>query len=593
MRFGLILSLLACLSAGHLSAARADETDLDSPMYQDPALPAARVVTVAVGARDLWLRALARPEAEMKCRATQAIVLAHGRGVKGLAATVPPLRAELDRPGQHPTVRLVVAQALITLDARDTAPSLLREAQAGDSDLRNLVEPALARWDYRPARAVWLARLRAPEASQRDLILAVQALAAVGEKQAADSLLELVLSGRAAGPVRLEAAAALGGLRTSGLEKDAERLAGDRSPRGLAGRLAAAALLRRHQGDAATRLLKRLMGDPEPAVAARAVARLIELDPKLVVPAVGSLLASPDAVLRSQAVEVLRREPTAGGIRSLAGHLADPDPEVRAKARRSLRELAGRKEFRGPVIAEAARVLAGKDWRGLEQAAILLARLDYKPAAGRLLGLLKHDRPEVLLTAAWGLRQLAVKDTLPAVTRYVAAKQQELRDNAGHPDAMTVLYDRQVAQLNQLLGQQKYGQAEAALRAFIPRMDQPMKPPVGQESRAAAVWALGLLHEGKVAADLVAPLEARLNDAAGSSPEGLPVRRMSAVALGRMRAKQALASLRKFCPEQKPGVDAVHNACGWAIEQITGQAMQPPGTIREVQEERFFLAPVQ
>src|SRR5207248_1758821 len=106
-------------------------------------------------------------EAEMRCRAAGAIAEARRRGVKGLEATISPLLSALDRPGQHPDARLEIARALITLDASKAAPSFLRHARSGGGDLRRLVEPALARWRYRPAGALWLERLRDPETPRR------------------------------------------------------------------------------------------------------------------------------------------------------------------------------------------------------------------------------------------------------------------------------------------------------------------------------------------------------------------------------------------------------------------------------------------
>jgi HEAT repeat protein len=586
---------LVTLSPCHLvtlSSCRADEV-LDSPMYREPALPTPQVVNVYVGAPQLWLKALARPEAELKCRAAEAIALARRDGVKDLTATVAPLRAELDRPEQHPSVRLAVAQALIALDAREAAPSLLRQAQAGDSDLRDLVEPALARWDYRPARAAWLARLQESAGSQRSVILAIRGLAAVREEQAADPLRKLVLPAWRPGPLRLEAARALGSLCADGLEKDAERLAADPSPRGLVGRLAAAVLLSRHRSAAAVRLLQGLAQDAEPAVAARAVARLLEIDAKLVLPALPKLLASHDAALRGLAVETLRRRPAADRMGLLANRLEDTHPDVRGKAREALQEWAGRRELRERVLVEATRVLAGDDWRSLEQAALLLGELGHKPAAGRLVKLLKVNRPEVFIAAAWGLRRLAVPETLPAITDYVRDRQRKLRAGADHPDFKFTLYDRQLSQLNQLLGQQKYAPADPVLREFIPRMEKPMKMAVCQESRAAAVWALGRLHDGKADPDLVVAVEDRLNDAMSLPREDVRVCRMCAVALGRMKATQALPSLRKYAGDRKPSFDPIHNACAWAVAHITGEAVPPPGVVREVREERFFLVPGQ
>src|SRR5262249_59010716 len=84
------VSLLLCLPA----AARAEDELIDSPMYQAPALPVAPVVTVfPEGLPALWLRALERPEVDLKYKAAEAIVLARRRGVKGLDATVGPLLA--------------------------------------------------------------------------------------------------------------------------------------------------------------------------------------------------------------------------------------------------------------------------------------------------------------------------------------------------------------------------------------------------------------------------------------------------------------------------------------------------------------------
>jgi hypothetical protein len=122
-------------------------------------------------------------------------------------------------------------------------------------------------------------------------------------------------------------------------------------------------------------------------------------------------------------------------------------------------------------------------------------------------------------------------------------------------------------------------------------MEPPMRQAVCQESRAAAIWALGLLHEGKPPPGLVTALEERLNDVASLPREDLRVCRMAAVTLGRMNARQSLPSLRRYCADHKPSLDPIHNACGWAIEQLTGEVMQAPVPIEQVQEERFFLAP--
>jgi HEAT repeat protein len=598
----LVLFLSPCLLvplSPYPHLARADNP-IDSAMDHDPELPLPRVVTVfPKGAVELWVRALDHPDAETKVAAAQSIALAHRQGMPGLGAAVPTLVRELDRPGQHPTVRLAVAHALVALDAQSAAENLFRQLREDDPELRELIEPALARWDYGPARVVWLERIGQGSPYRRRHLLAIQALGAVREEKAVPRLRELALSATTPAPVRLEAARALAAIRPARLEKDAAALAADTSPHGIVARLAAASLLRNHAGDEAVRLLQSLGRDSEPAVAVVAVARLVELDTKLVLPLLQAVLASPDAGVRQFGVEVLFREPTDDHVRLLGDRLSDPHPDVRGRARRALHELAARSEFREWVIHEGTRALAGTDWRGQEQAAVLLAELGHKPATKRMLELLWADRPEALVAAAWGLRKLAVPDTLVPVLDFVGTHHRKMLASgsaAGRsvpPDAI----DRQLAQLVQFLGQARYRPADGRLREMLPRLvpGQPGNPPqtpVGVETRAAVAWALGLLHEGKPDADVGRALAARLTDVA--TPAGAEydrVRGMAAVSLGRMKDKNAAPTLRRFYAG-KPTLDPVNNACGWALAQITGEPVPPPGTV-EQRQPAWFLSSIE
>ncbi len=571
---------LILLLAGLIRA----EDVIDSPMYQMPALPGPKVEQVfPAEAVPLWLKALERPEIELRIQAAEAIARARRQGVNNLETTIAPLQAALNRSDQPASVRVALAKALVTLDARQTADSLFQQIQPGNVELRDVIEPALARWDYQPMRAVWLARLRDPSAPAGRVTLAIRGLATVGEMQALEPLRRLVFSDRVAGPIRWEAAAALGRLQPNGLEKDAESLLVDGSPRGKVARLAAARLLQHHQGGEAIRVLGRMTGDLEPAVVALVARRLLDIDSRLLLPYLDSLLTNLDAQARSIAVEALLKQPTEKHIRLLADRLDDDHMDVRIKARQALRTLAAKKELREPVLREATRMLSGESWRGLEQAAILLTQLDHKPAAPRLVELLVFDRPEVFITAAWGLRKLAVPAALPAVVQYI---QAEKGNKISRKNAPINLIDHQISQLNQFIGQQKYQAADSLLRQQLPPRGQ--QPPL-PESRAAAVWALGILHEGKPDPALAKTLEERLNDYRSIPPEFPQVRLMSAITLARMQARETLTSIRKYY-HGKPANDLVNNACGWAIARLTGEAMPPPETIRRVQTE-WFLVP--
>jgi HEAT repeat protein len=595
---------------------------IDSYMYKDPLLPVTpKAYLLPNNLAALWLKALERPEMEMRYQAAQAISVARERGFKGLEGTVESLRTALQRPDEQPLVRLALARALIALDARAAAGDLLAQAQAGNSDLRALVEPALARWDFRPARSMWLDRLRDPDTPVDRIELAIQGLATIREIKATESLRDIVLGKHrghalAGAPdaasywplppsVRLEAARALATLCPEGLEKDAEQLAADNSAERLLSRLAAAVLLSQHRSQEAIRLLTRLAMEHEPAVANLALTRLIEIDSRLVLPMLVQLLASRDAHLRMLAGKVLFLQPTADHIRLLADRLADADRGVRAQAREWLRELAGKKQWREPVLAEASRMLAGDQWRGLEQAAMLVAFLDHKPSAARLVELLQFRRAEVVIAAAWGLRRLAAPETFPGVLSYVQNQLRAYKERRGtgppSKEFLPQMMDHVLSQLNQLLGQQKYGPAEPVLRQCVPRWT------AGMETRAAAIWGLGILHAGKPDRELVLALEERFNDITTRPPEDARVRRMCAISLGRMLAKAAVGPsdrddqdrqfmhahiqlLRKYWSGDQLPLDTIGKASAWAVAQITGQPMPPPKPIEYV-ERNWFLSP--
>src|SRR5205807_1982923 len=96
--------------------------------------------------------------------------------------------------------------------------------------------------------------------------------------------------------------------------------------------------------------------------------------------------------------------------------------------------------------------------------------------------------------------------------------------------------DSEVSQLIQSLGQARYIPADGVLRRFVPK-----RVVIGQESRAAAIWALGLIHmKAPTPVDLVEQLIERLTDDDSLPEEDIRVRRSCAIALGQMKAATAL-----------------------------------------------------
>lgn len=565
-----------------LQCASAENVEVESARHHDPEVqsPTSKTI-ISPKFKPVWLEGLRGPEVDLKRQAADTIARAHKMGMPGLADTVGPLMELLDAPDQDSVVQVAAVRALVSLDAREAAPLLFEHAQSDCLDVALLVEPVLANWDYQPIREVWLKRLSAPRTSRRRLSLAIRGLAAVGEISAAPKLQELCLDPLTAPEVRIEAARALGDIRTEGLENLALPLAVDKSPGGIVDRLVSASLVRNHGGEDASTFLVELAEDPEPSVAAIALERLLQLDPSLIVAIAEEIIANPDANVRHFCARALVARPTPGTIGLLGPMLDDPHPDVRRYVRLSLVELASDARFLQPVLDEATEMLATERWRGLEQSSLLLVSLDHKPAAPRLVELLDHQRPEVFITAAWALRRLAVPATLDAMFDKV------LREIDGTRPTGSFDFDR-VAQLCHLLeafGQMKCARSEALLREHIPK-----KAPFPVGMRAAAIWALGYLYSDEPQPDLARLLAARLADINPLDPEEPEVRQMSAVSIGRMKSSEQLGVLRKFLKMET--VDGgVGYACGWAIEQITGEPMPKPS--KSVGERLgWFLEPL-
>ena len=229
-------------------------------------------------------------------------------------------------------------------------------------------------------------------------------------------------------------------------------------------------------------------------------------------------------------------------------------------SRRVCSDLAQKSELRPAVIAAAERNLAGEPWRGLEQAALIVGHLGHKPAADRLIELLRHARDEVAITSAWALRQFKIPETIPTLLAHSKSQHQR------HLDLQTPMYQRpgiyaQQSQLFQLFGEVKLAESDPLLREYVPKAMS-----MG-DSRPAACWALGKIHEGNGPADLAAKFAERLADVNSMPPEIEPVRFMCAIGIGRMKAEAQLPALRRFAVETSD----VGLACRWSIKLLTGE----------------------
>ncbi len=407
----------------------------------------------------------------------------------------------------------------------------------------------------------WRTRVADDRVDRRRRILAIRGLASLGDQAAADDVRQVSADAHQPVDLRLAAAVALGQIRHSGLEEAANNLLTRRSPAPLVDRLVAAHWLRRHESDKAKDLLLQIADDDQSAVAAIALERLLELDPPSIIPMADALLDRGDVNIRRLVARALAACPAPENLERLGQLMGDPIPSLRDDVRRFLEQLAQSPEWREQVLRIGRQLIDDPRWEVLEQSVILLTGMEDDQAVQRLIELLSHDRPEVYVIAARGLRRLgadrALAPALEIARQRYGRRQELLRFVRGQPDL-----DDQLAHLFEFFGLQRYQPADELLRTFIP-MDLTIS-----RSRSAAIWALGYLHEDQAPSDLVEAFVDRLSDLDINNPEDPVVRRFSAISLGRMRAIETLPVLESF--SEPDGIyTSVGYACAWSIQRLT------------------------
>ena len=529
--------------------------------------------------KGFWLKALQRPEIDLQRMTADTVAKAHLYGIPGLIELVPELDKILTNASSHPSARFAAARALVVLESHDSAAKLFDAGQKYGADLRQFVEPALALWEFGPARAVWIKRLETVETGPRDLTLAIRGLAQVRDQAALGLISEIAMDLLQRPEIRLEAAAAAGAIVDIGLEKQAEQLSHENRTSRLVNRLCAVRILKRHSSEAAQRLLIELSGDAEASVAAPALNRLNGIDPELVVPMAESAMLHPDPHIREEGAKAYISLPTPERIVPLAQLLSDPHPAVRKMVRKELYQLAKHAELDGPIRQSAMQILSGQRWQGQEQATLLLGMLEHKPAADRFVELLESTRPEVMNCTAWGLRKLAVPRTIPSMMDKI--QRQTVARKSGYAAGI----DGQVAHLFEACGLLRAQAAQPLMLEYIPK-----DPIMGARSRAAAIWALGWLHVGVPDKAISDVLLDRFTDSGMMPPESEVVKQFSVISIGRMKVVDHAPLFRRFVANGTPP-STLGMALGWAVKELTGEEFSSPKP-GFLPEGNWFLEPV-
>lgn len=295
-------------------------------------------------------------------------------------------------------------------------------------------------------------------------------------------------------------------------------------------------------------LVERL-GDPDPAVRARAAFALASVQDPAAVPALLDLLDDPEPAVRADAAFALGQSADSTAAAALLAALeAEPDPGVRAL----LLEALGKTGGAASLARVAALEVAGADRAPLATAIARygLRNLHDPAAVGRLAGLLDHDDPRVREAAAYYFGR--VPDPAPwadlAGEAVRAALDRAYAFQFGAPDSVA-----------------PEGPApEPHLIAAVGRLDDPddterlarwLEDAVDWRARVNAARALGARAEGDEAA---AEALAAAFDA--------PVEHVAIAAASALSAADTLSD------------EAVHKVAAWTVPgrrdwRVTGAAL--------------------
>jgi len=578
--------------AGMCPVAWAAGHGIDVPMSNDPDVTETpRVKSFDPRLKDLWSQALGRPEAEMRMHALDAIALAKSQGMTGLEDLAGKIQVLLEDDNQPLAIHAAAVRALNALDARQTGAAILARTKKGTAELIVMADPVLAKWKVNGAGEMWIARMKegAPHGNagvDQAVASAMRSLGATAAPGGVDVLKEAVGAGQPMA-MRLIAAKAIAGYPANDLGNFADAFAASKS---TGDRLLAAAMLPVSKDERVVRLLSSLAQDAEPAVVATAAGKLWAGAPETMGTLATKLAVNVDLSVRRIAVDVLHFHASAANVAVLGKLLDDESPTVRAAAREALINLDAKADLRN-AVRTAAKTALNAGAYAQEQAGFIVGTLHENSARDRLVQLLESPDAPVRLAAVIGLRRLAtgdspVTDTIATQYARVQAVFATSNDPAKTKTRTAKMYMAQVNEISQLLqnlGLQRHTEADGFMRKFVPK-----GAPAGQEARMGAIWALGLLHEGKVDAALSRELVARMTDNSILNPEAPPVRAMSAIALGRMRDKGAKGSLTRVASEEAGSI--IGESCLWAIAQIDGVKYVPSPEISNP-ARGWFLEP--
>jgi HEAT repeat protein len=443
-----------------------------------------------------------------------------------------------------------ILSALAKLGTPDACPDLWAIAKERP-DIRYQIEQMLVQWKNPLPLDDWRRRLQSVEGELRDVILAVNGIAAVGDREDAKLLERLLRKSGLPIAAKVPVARALGQLESSGLEPFAEEIFQSNHQQR---ELLASYLLARHASPRAAVVQRQMVDLSHDPAAAIAYQSLSEFHPSVSRELALGLCKHRDYRVRNTAIDVLSRNSDEKELVALMSCLEDENLKLRDKAREILVEKAKNAESQQVILGLLGPMLENPKSFAIEQGIILSVQLMQRNRCPRFLELLDYPEENVRIRAGWGLQELAnTTEIVEAVFAYTLPISEQLKNGKPLPHADGF----KLAHLLHVFGTNRFKPAEVMLRLYVPELDQRMNP----IPRASAIWSLGLILEGTQDTELCEQLQERFLDL-GPPAEYENVRYACAISMGRIAGMKD-TSFFQNTGEMRPY--KIAEAAEWAI----------------------------
>ena len=552
----------------------------DWPMFADPVMPQEyKILVVTEKLIPTWLNALGSKDNEIRIDAVQTMRLAAQKELPGLEVVIDPLIEVVADTENVKTVRYTAASVLVLIDASKAKNVLLDGIRNGEYEMSVIAESALAKWKAEEMLDIWRARMDSPKSGTL-LRFAFEGLATLGTNEDRQALVRFSTQSSNSNALRIDAAQAVARHAPNPFLVEAAELANGSVVDLLIAAYLSAPIPGEESYDQALQVQQHLIASQSYVAAGIAAEALGSWNKPALLEMADVLESHQNSRARYAYVESLKETVSPDSIATLGHYLDDPDPEIRVQVRDWLIEFANQPELSARIINLTEGAVNADSWRLQEQGMHLAVQLDQKQVAPEVLKHLSSQRAEVLVTASWTLRRLAIPETLPSVLKYCQSRSNDFMKET-LPRELEYEINEQFAHLYQMFGQMKYKPATPLLMSFTKKVEQ-----LRFRVRASAGWALGKIWEGDLtgAEGLEDLFYTRLTDEAPIPPEDNLVKRMCALGLARIgsgsqKTIDALEEYRQQTIRQGvPSFSPLYTGTAWALEKLTGKKYPAPVT---------------